>query len=75
MINALTKCLAQDFLYDDFRNKLKGIKSTDTVQNKEQLFISLFDIWCNNPVSTLILCFVSRNYRLAYNIIMRFAYI
>ena len=40
-------------------------------ESKEQLFFTLFKTWSANPISTLTLCLLSRNYELAYRLIPR----
>lgn len=44
---------------------------TDFAVDSEELFKNLFDAWCINPVSTLVLCLLSGKYELAYNLIFR----
>lgn len=75
MIETLTITIAADQNYEGFRSKLKGLKPTEFVANKEELFFTLFETWCYSPVSTLTLCFMSRNFELAYNLIPRFTMI
>lgn len=75
MIETLTITIAADHNYEGFRNKLRGMKTTEFVENKEKLFYSLFETWCYSPISTLTLCLMSRNYELAYNLIPRFTMI
>ena len=41
--------------------------------SKEKFFITLYRTWTFNPISTLTLCLISRNYELAYNVVQRFA--
>jgi len=45
------------------------------VSTKEELFFKLFKTWSYNPISTLTLCLLSKNYKLAYNLIPRFTMI
>lgn len=44
-------------------------------ETKEALFFALFKTWSYNPISTLTLCLMSRNYKLAYRLIPRFTLI
>lgn len=39
---------------------------------KEELFFALFKTWSYNPVSTLTLCLITKNYELAYRLMPRF---
>jgi vacuole morphology and inheritance protein 14 len=75
MIETLTLALAASPLYSTLRENLKGKTKPDFVENKEKLFLFLYQTWCYNPVSTLTLCLMSRNYELAYNLIPRFTMI
>ena len=36
------------------------------------MFFGLFKTWCINPVSTLTLCLLSKNYELSYRLMTRF---
>ena len=83
-IETLTLAVAASPLYTKFRNKLLGKEPTEHVSSKEELFKVLFsktianfaiDTWSYNPISTLTLCFLCRNYELAYNLIPRFTMI
>ncbi len=44
-------------------------------ETKEQLFFALFKTWSYNPVSTLTLCLLTKNYELAYRLMPRFTLI
>jgi vacuole morphology and inheritance protein 14 len=52
-----------------------GKVKPEYAKTKEQLFFSLFKTWSYNPISTLTLCLLSRNYQLAYRLIPRFTQI
>jgi len=45
------------------------------VSTKEELFFELFKTFSFNPISTLTLCLLSKNYKLAYNLLPRFSII
>ena len=75
MVETLTITIAASTNYEKFRLKLQGKKPTEQVENKEQLFYTLYKTWCYSPISTLTLCLMSRNYELAYNLIPRFTLI
>lgn len=72
LIETLTYGLAASDNYKVLRLKLLGKKQTKWAKNKEELFITLWKSWCYNPVSALILCLLTRNYELAYNLVLRF---
>lgn len=69
MIETLTFAIAAAPFYKAFRSKLFGSVPTDFAKDKEELFQHLYDSWCINPISTLILCLLSQKYELAYNLI------
>eukprot|EP00350_Pseudokeronopsis_sp_OXSARD2_P005317 CAMPEP_0170549730 /NCGR_PEP_ID=MMETSP0211-20121228/7882_1 /TAXON_ID=311385 /ORGANISM="Pseudokeronopsis sp., Strain OXSARD2" /LENGTH=173 /DNA_ID=CAMNT_0010855921 /DNA_START=58 /DNA_END=579 /DNA_ORIENTATION=- len=75
LIETLTLAAAASPLYLKFRNKLLGKQPTEHVNSKDELFMTLFSTWSYNPISTLTLCLLSRNYELAYNLIPRFTMI
>ena len=55
---------------------LTGHKSNlEFAKSKEELFFALFKTWAFNPVSTLTLCLLTRNYELAYRLMPRFSLI
>jgi hypothetical protein len=60
--------------YIRLRKILMGHQSAQTeyVETKEELFFALFKTWSLNPVSTLTLCLLSKNYELAYHLVHRF---
>lgn len=72
MIETLTLAFAANLQYTNFRNKLVGKMVSADTKSKDELFMTLFKTWCYNPISTLTLCLLSRNYELAYNLIPRF---
>jgi len=73
LIDTLTLTIAASQYFSMFRAKLRGKSPTSYSKNKEHLFFSMWKTWSLNPVSTLILCLMSRNYELAYRLIPRFA--
>ena len=36
-----------------------------------EYFSKMFSTWCFNPISALILCIISQNFELAFNLILR----
>ncbi len=50
-------------------------KTMEYAETKEQLFFALFKTWSYNPVSTLTLCLLTKNYELAYRLMPRFTLI
>jgi vacuole morphology and inheritance protein 14 len=73
MVETLTLAVAASPLYAKLRDKLSGKISTEYLNNRNELFTTLYNTWCYNPISTLTLCLLSRNYELAYNLIPKFA--
>lgn len=59
MIETLTFAIAAAPFYKAFRAKLFGSLPTDFAKDKEELFQHLYDAWCINPVSCLILCLLA----------------
>merc|ERR1712113_1266902 len=45
----------------------------DLVQSDNKLFLSLYDAWCYDPISTLSLCLMSKMYELGAKLIVYFA--
>lgn len=72
MIETLTFGVAASPFYKVLREKLYGKTPTDFANDKEDLFVHLYNAWCINPISTLILCLLSQKYELAYNLIYKF---
>jgi vacuole morphology and inheritance protein 14 len=69
MIETLTFAIAASPFYQALRCKLFGSTPTDFAKDKEDLFLHLYNSWCLNPISTLILCLMSQKYELAYNLV------
>lgn len=59
MIETLTFAIAAAPFYKALRGKLFGTVPTDFAKDKEDLFLHLYNSWCINPISTLILCLLS----------------
>ena len=76
MVSTLTLALATEPLYQMLREKLRGLSAGGIKSDsKEKFFWTLYRTWTFNPISTLTLCLISRNYELAYNLIPRFSLI
>ncbi|KAM9780202.1 protein VAC14 homolog [Neosynchiropus ocellatus] len=50
------------------RNQLKDLRT----QESRALFCCLYRSWCHNPVATVSLCFLTQNYKHAYDLIQKF---
>lgn len=44
---------------------------TSLPQESQNLFCCLYRSWCHNPVTTVSLCFLTQNYRHAYDLIQK----
>lgn len=75
MIERLTLVIAASPFYKSSRAILMGTNKPEYVATKEELFFRLFKTWSYNPISTLTLCLLSKNYKLAYNLLPRFSLI
>lgn len=75
MIERLTLVIAASPFYKTLRAILMGKVKPEYVDSKEELFFKLFKTWSYNPISTLTLCLLSKNYKLAYNLLPRFTLI
>lgn len=75
MIERLTLVISASPFYKTLRGILMGKVKPEYVSTKEELFFKLFKTWSYNPISTLTLCLLSKNYKLAYNLIPRFTMI
>ena len=62
LIERLTLVIAASPYYKTLRGILMGKVKPEYAKTKEQLFFSLFKTWSYNPISTLTLCLLSRNY-------------
>ena len=72
LIERLTLVIAASPYYKSLRAILMGKAKPEYASSKEELFFTLFKTWSYNPISTLTLCLLSRNYKLAYRLIPRF---
>lgn len=72
MIERLTLVIAASPFYKSLRSVLMGKLKPEFVASKEELFYRLFKTWSYNPISSLTLCLLSKNYKLAYNLLPRF---
>lgn len=72
MIERLTLVISASPFYKTFRMILMGKCKPEYLESKEELFFKLFKTWSFNPISTLTLCLLSKNYKLAYNLLPRF---
>jgi hypothetical protein len=75
MIELLTLVIAASPFYKTLRAILMGKVKPEYVATKEELFFELFKTFSFNPISTLTLCLLSKNYKLAYNLLPRFSMI
>lgn len=77
MIERLTLVICASPSYIRLRHILQGYLTAplEFAETKEKLFFALFKTWSLNPVSTLTLCLLSKNYELAYRLIPRFTQI
>lgn len=50
------------------RNQLKDLRTQESCT----LFCCLYRSWCHNPVATVSLCFLTQNYKHAYDLIQKF---
>jgi vacuole morphology and inheritance protein 14 len=73
LIERLTFVIVASNSYSRLRSVLMGqIKTMEYAETKEELFFALFKTWSYNPVSTLTLCLLTKNYELAYRLMPRF---
>lgn len=75
LIERLTLVIAASPSYKSLRDILMGKKNPEYAESKEKLFFTLFKTWSYNPISTLTLCLLSKNYKLACRLIPRFTQI
>jgi vacuole morphology and inheritance protein 14 len=76
LIERLTFVIVASNSYSRLRSVLMGqIKTMEYAETKEELFFALFKTWSYNPVSTLTLCLLTKNYELAYRLMPRFTQI
>ncbi|XP_020819252.1 protein VAC14 homolog isoform X2 [Phascolarctos cinereus] len=68
MVHALNTILLTSTELFPLRNQLKDLKTLES----QSLFCCLYRSWCHNPVTTVSLCFLTQNYRHAYDLIQKF---
>ncbi|KAG7258463.1 hypothetical protein CRUP_015480 [Coryphaenoides rupestris] len=68
MVQTLNTILLTSAELFQLRNQLKDL---DTPESRA-LFCCLYRSWCHNPVATVSLCFLTQNYRHAYDLIQKF---
>uniref|UniRef100_A0A2K6RIM0 Protein VAC14 homolog n=1 Tax=Rhinopithecus roxellana TaxID=61622 RepID=A0A2K6RIM0_RHIRO len=68
MVHALNTILLTSTELFQLRNQLKDLKTLES----QNLFCCLYRSWCHNPVTTVSLCFLTQNYRHAYDLIQKF---
>ncbi|XP_030059458.1 protein VAC14 homolog [Microcaecilia unicolor] len=68
MVQTLNTILLTSSELFQLRNQLKDLKSPESCN----LFCCLYRSWCHNPVATVSLCFLTQNYKHAYDLIQKF---
>ncbi|XP_010124950.1 PREDICTED: protein VAC14 homolog, partial [Chlamydotis macqueenii] len=68
MVHTLNTILLTSSELFQLRNQLKDLKTPETLN----LFCCLYRSWCHNPVTTVSLCFLTQNYKHAYDLIQKF---
>ncbi|XP_029465094.1 protein VAC14 homolog isoform X2 [Rhinatrema bivittatum] len=68
MVQTLNTILLTSSELFQLRNQLKDLKTPESCN----LFCCLYRSWCHNPVATVSLCFLTQNYRHAYDLIQKF---
>ncbi|XP_048013686.1 protein VAC14 homolog isoform X3 [Megalobrama amblycephala] len=68
MVQTLNTILLTSAELFQLRNQLKDLRSQESCA----LFCCLYRSWCHNPVATVSLCFLTQNYRHAYDLIQKF---
>ncbi|KAM5295908.1 protein VAC14 homolog isoform 3-T3 [Glossophaga mutica] len=67
MVHTLNTILLTSTELFQLRNQLKDLKTLES----QNLFCCLYRSWCHNPVTTVSLCFLTQNYRHAYDLIQK----
>ena len=72
IVCALTDLLLEKNIINNYKNlsKFKNYFLIKEEKEREKFFSNLYSIWSINPISVLILCIVTENFELAYNIIL-----
>ncbi|NP_001075913.1 protein VAC14 homolog [Bos taurus] len=68
MVHTLNTILLTSTELFQLRNQLKDLKTPES----RNLFCCLYRSWCHKPVTTVSLCFLTQNYRHAYDLIQKF---
>ncbi|XP_076878203.1 protein VAC14 homolog isoform X2 [Brachyhypopomus gauderio] len=68
MVQTLNTILLTSAELFQLRNQLKDLHTPESCV----LFCCLYRSWCHNPVATVSLCFLTQNYRHAYDLIQKF---
>ncbi|XP_062404411.1 protein VAC14 homolog [Sardina pilchardus] len=68
MVQTLNTILLTSAELFQLRNQLKDLRTQESCA----LFCCLYRSWCHNPVATVSLCFLTQNYRHAYELIQKF---
>ncbi|XP_072135407.1 protein VAC14 homolog isoform X1 [Mobula birostris] len=68
MVQTLNSILLTSTELFQLRNQLKDLHTVESCN----LFCSLYRSWCHNPVATVSLCFLTQNYKHAYDLIQKF---
>ncbi|XP_056144292.1 protein VAC14 homolog [Lampris incognitus] len=68
MVQTLNTILLTSAELFQLRNQLKDLRTQDSCA----LFCCLYRSWCHNPVATVSLCFLTQNYKHAYDLIQKF---
>lgn len=68
MVQTLNTILLTSAELFQLRNQLKDLRSQESCT----LFCCLYRSWCHNPVATVSLCFLTQNYKHAYDLIQKF---
>ncbi|KAJ6666166.1 hypothetical protein lerEdw1_001070 [Lerista edwardsae] len=67
MVHTLNTILLTSSELFQLRNQLKDLKTPES----RKLFCCLYRSWCHNPVTTVSLCFLTQNYKHAYDLIQK----
>uniref|UniRef100_A0ACB8EBM4 PtdIns(3,5)P(2) sythesis regulation factor n=2 Tax=Sphaerodactylus townsendi TaxID=933632 RepID=A0ACB8EBM4_9SAUR len=68
MVHTLNTILLTSSELFQLRNQLNDLKTLES----RNLFCCLYRSWCHNPVTTVSLCFLTQNYKHAYDLIQKF---
>lgn len=68
MVQTLNTILLTSAELFQLRNQLKDLRTPESCA----LFCCLYRSWCHNPIATVSLCFLTQNYKHAYDLIQKF---